>query len=116
MTQKYPLPITNAMLQVANTRAQFPRYDAGGNTADWSGGLTGNEVNVATAKISIANMSSADIENQPRPYHQADKAARMVPPVAEILADIGKDYGTYAGLAGRTGTIGPRDPYPAVKP
>jgi hypothetical protein len=33
-------------------------------------------------------------------------------PNRNVLADIGKDYGPYAGSTGRTGTIGPRDPYP----
>ena len=35
----------------------------------------------------------------------------MVPPL-QILDDLGKDYGIYAGGAGRTGYVTPQQPYP----
>ena len=35
----------------------------------------------------------------------------MVPPL-QIVDDLGKDYGIYAGGAGRTGYITPQQPYP----
>jgi hypothetical protein len=38
----------------------------------------------------------------------------MMIPLRTILADIGKDYGAYTGLTGRTGTIQPRQPYPTT--
>jgi len=116
MTQKLPLPITNAMLAPANQHVTKPRYwGAPEVAADWHGGDFGNDVDIAEATQAIANSGSADVETDYDPQHQEAKSKDMVPQ-RTILADLGKDYGTYTGQAGRTGTIQPRQPYPSVKP
>jgi len=116
MTQRYPLPLTAAMLAKSNAHEGKPRYDSPANVAaDWAGGGTGNEADVATPNVAIASSASAALGTVYVPRHQTEKGTLMVP-LRTILADIGKDYGTYTGAAGRDGTIQPRQPYPAVKP
>ena len=105
---RYPLPITPAMLAPANTLMDRPRYTSG---TDWNGGTPGNEEDVASTTVAIANASSAAINSIYVPRTQAAKAALMVPPL-QVLDDLGIDYGTYAGQAGRTGPVAPRSPYP----
>jgi len=105
---RYPLPITPAMLAPANTLMDRPRYTSG---TDWNGGTPGNEEDIASTTVAIANASSAAINSIYVPRTQAAKAALMVPPLV-ILDDLGIDYGTYAGQAGRTGPVAPRSPYP----
>jgi hypothetical protein len=113
---RYPLPITNAMLAKANIHEGKPRYDTAPNVAaDWHGGQFGDDYDQAEATQAIANSCSARVETDYDPQHQKAKGNDMVPPLT-ILADIGKDYGPYAGAGMRTGTIQPRQPYPAVKP
>jgi hypothetical protein len=108
MTQRYPLPVTNAMLAKANaTHEGKPRYSTG---ADWSGGAPGNEEDVATATSSIVDQTGNAVGPY-APKTQAAKAAQMVPPLP-IVDDLGIDYGTYAGQAGRTGPLAPAAPYP----
>jgi len=115
MTQRYPLPITNAMLTPANGNIAKPRYWGAGVASDWHGGQFGEEYDQAEATQAIANSGSAQITTDYDPQHQKAKAQDMVPPLT-VLADLGRDYGTYSGAPQRAGTIGPRDPYPAVKP
>ena len=113
MTQRFPLPITAAMLATANAANEAkPRYSGPGVAGDWAGGTVGNDVNAASANVAIVG-DAADNFALPdyTPRTQTDRGNLMVPNLT-VLDDIGKDYGTYAGLAGRTGTIGPRDPYP----
>lgn len=112
---RYPLPITNAMLALANTNAALPRY---GTAGDWSMGVTGNDVDTATRSVPIAQASGA-ANFTPYPVAtQAQKAAAMTVALGypasgvPILTDIGIDYGTYSGQAGRAGTITPQAPYP----
>ncbi len=108
---RYPLPITAAMLALANTNAAKPTYSGAGVAGDWAGGATGNDVNAASATVSVARSGSANIEPAYTPTNQTAKGQAMVPSLV-VLADIGKDTGPYAGLAGRTGTITPLAPYP----
>jgi len=108
MTQRYPLPITAAMLAPANPYIDRPRYTSG---VDWNGGSPGNEEDVATSNVAVANAASAQVNSIYAPRTQAGKASGMVPPL-QILDDLGADYGTYAGQAGRTGPVQPRQPYP----
>ena len=108
MTQKYPLPITAAMLAKANENEAKPRYNT---PADWTGGVTGNEQDVATATTPVVSSASAAAGTVYVPRNQLEKSA-LASPLRPILADIGKDYGTYTGAAGRDGTITPRQPYP----
>jgi hypothetical protein len=115
MTQKYPLPITNAMLTPANINIAKPRYWGAGVASDWHGGDTGNDTDHAEATQAIANSGSAQITTDYDPQHQEAKGKDMIP-VLTPLSDLGRDYGVGAGLPYRDGTIGPRDPYPAVKP
>lgn len=115
MTQTFPLPITALMLTPANPNYDRPRYTGAGAATDWSMGATGNEADIATLSTPVADKSSS-ASVTPYPIRtQTAKGAAMVPSRV-IEGDIGKDYGTYAGAAGRTGTITPRAPYPAVKP
>jgi hypothetical protein len=105
---RYPLPLTAAMLAKANaTHEGKPRYSTG---ADWSGGASGNEEDVATATSSIVDQNGV-AWGPYAPKTQTAKAAVMVPPL-QILDDLGIDYGTYAGQAGRTGPVTPLAPYP----
>jgi IPT/TIG domain len=106
----FPQPVTVAMLTPANPRAGYPRYDT---PADWSMGVPGNEEDIATRSEPVVNAASTATVT-PYPIRtQAAKAAAMVPPLP-ILDDLGKDYGSYAGQAGRTGAITPKLPYPDV--
>jgi hypothetical protein len=105
---RYPLPITNAMLTPANANAAKPRYDTPG---DWAQGAVGNEANVATASVALANAASAVPTTAYAPTTQTAKGQAMVPPLT-ILGDIGIDYGAYSGQAGRGGAITPQAPYP----
>jgi hypothetical protein len=107
---RYPLPITAAMLAPANPNFDKPRYNASW-TSDWHGAQFGNEEDQAEATQAIANSCSARVETDYDPQHQKAKAADMVPP-RQIVDDIGKDYGIYAGAPGRTGYVTPRAPYP----
>jgi hypothetical protein len=100
MTQTLPNPITPAMLALANGNAAMPRYIGGG--ADWSGGLTGDDVTVATAAQSLASSASAALATPYSPLNQAQKAAIMVPPDT-LAVDVTKPRGW----------IGPQDPYAA---
>jgi len=113
MTQRYPLPITNAMLAKANQHEGKPRYDAAGAAADWHGGQFGNEQDQAEATQAIANSHSAAVEIDYDPQHQEAKGEDMVPPLV-VLGDMGKDYGTFGGQPYRTGIIEPRTPYPSA--
>jgi hypothetical protein len=105
---RYPLPITAAMLLPANPNVTKPRYDT---PADWSMGVIGNDVDVSSRSVPVVGPDSSATFT-PYPIRtQTAKAAAMVPP-GTVLADIGIDYGTYAGQTGRTGTITPKAPYP----
>jgi IPT/TIG domain-containing protein len=114
---RYPLPITNAMLLPANENITKPRYNTPG---DWSMGATGNDVDTATRSVAIAGPDSTNIFT-PYPIRtQAGKAAAMTTALGypatgvPILADIGIDYGSYAGQTSRSGTITPQAPYPTA--
>jgi len=109
---RYPQPITTAMLAPANSRAAYPRYDT---PADWNMGVVGNDQNVAKATSPKVGAEATTATAIPpiTPANPAAKAAALVPPL-QIVADIGIDYGTYAGQAGRTGTVTPKTPYPDV--
>ena len=115
MTQRYPLPITVAMLTPANGFFARPRYTGAGVTQDWFGGQFGDDYDQSEATQAIGRSDSAQIETDYDPQHQKAKANDMVPPLT-VLADIGQDYGPYAGAGKRTGTIAPRQPYPSVLP
>jgi hypothetical protein len=108
---RYPLPITNAMLAPANTNMDKPRYSGAGVAGDWAGGAVGNDVNVASATVALANAASAVATAAYTPITQTAKGQAMVPSLP-VLSDVGIDYGIYSGLAGRTGTITPQTPYP----
>ena len=115
MTQRYPLPLTAAMLAKANIYEALPRYTGPGEPGDWSGGAVGNDANANTANVAVVNAASATALSDYTPRTQIDKSNLMVPNLT-ILADIGLDYGPYAGQTNRTGTIAPRQPYPSVLP
>ena len=105
---RYPLPITVAMLTPANQHVAKPRY---GTAGDWSMGATGNEADIASRSEPV--VSAADGGSiTPYPIRtQVAKGAAMVPPLVP-LSDLGKDYGAYAGAAGRNGAVQPFQPYP----
>jgi len=108
MTQRYPLPLTAAMLAKANANEGKPRYDS---MTDWHGGDFGHDVDIAEATQAIANRHSAAVETDYDPQHQEGKGKNMVPKLYP-LRDIGKDYGIYNTSPYRSGTIEPRTPYP----
>jgi len=110
MTQKLPLVLPSTVR--ANENEAKPRYNT---PADWTGGAYGNEQDVATASTPVVSRASAAAGTIYTPRAQLEKSA-LATPLRPILDDLGKDYGTYAGAAGRTGTIQPREPYPSVKP
>jgi hypothetical protein len=117
MTQKLPLPLTAAMLAPANVNFDRPRYTGAGVAGDWYAGASGNDINAASASVALksaAATSAADAASY-TPKTQVGKGQAMVPSLV-IAYDIGLDYGDYTGMEGRTGTIAPRAPYPAVKP
>jgi hypothetical protein len=115
MTQRYPLPLTVAMLTPANANIAKPRYWGAGVAEDWHGGQFGNEQDQAEPTQAIANSHSANVEDDYDPQHQEEKGEDMVPPLT-LLSDLGKDYGFFGGQPYRDGTIEPHQPYPSVKP
>src|SRR4029077_16030515 len=88
-----------------------PRYSGSGANTDWSGGTSGNDIDVSIANGALGNSGSAFINAVYAPKTQTAKAAAMVPPPVPAY-DIGIDYGAYAGQTGRNGTITPQAPYP----
>jgi hypothetical protein len=110
MGQRFPLPITPAMLAKANVNEAKPRYDT---PADWSQGATGNDVDIATLTTPVVDASNGGTITPYPTRTQVAKGAAMVPPLVP-LGDLGVDYGTYKGQTGRTGTITPRQPYPTA--
>ena len=114
MTQKLPLPLTPAMLAKANAVNEAkPRYHGAGVAGDWVGGDVGNDVNAATAAVAVVGAATANfVLPDYTPRTQVAKGAGMAPALT-VLADIGIDYGVYAGLEGRDGTVQPHQPYPA---
>lgn len=105
---RYPLPITPAMLLPSNENVTKPRYNT---PADWSMGVSGNDVDIAARSVPVVGPESA-FTFTPYPIRtQTGKAAAMVPQL-QVLGDIGIDYGAYAGQTGRGGTVTPQAPYP----
>jgi IPT/TIG domain len=111
MTQRLPLPITNAMLLPANANFDKPRYTGAGVATDWHGGDVGHDVDIAEATQAVANSHSANVETDYDPQHQEGKGKKMNP-IRTPLSDLGKDYGIYNTSQYRSGTIDPRTPYP----
>lgn len=111
MGQSYPLPITTEMLAPANPNEGAPRAVP----ADYAGGVVGNDWDVATAAVAIADQNGGTgLAYTPRT--QAEKASISPTNYTGVASDIGKDYGEYAEDTGRTGTIAPLDPYPVTVP
>lgn len=106
MGQTFPLPLPSTV--PANVNFDKPRYNS--NT-DWRGGTVGNDVDVASANVSVGSAASGSLYPDFTPRHQTGKGAGMSPALP-VLADLGKDYGAFAGLTGRTGPITPGLPYP----
>ena len=112
MGQRYPSPITAAMLALANPNAGKPRYD---NVADWDQGVGGNDVDAAHLTTAIVD-ASGGAATTPYPIRtQVIKAAAMVPPLT-VLGDLGKDYGEFSGQEGREGWLEPFQPYGTPAP
>jgi hypothetical protein len=110
MAQDYPAPITLPMLTVANANAAKPRYTAAG-AADWSGGVKGDDVDQASAAVSLANSHSANVETDYTPRTQAAKAAMpgTVPPNA-VAGE--PDFTLAIDVARPRGVIAPGQAYP----
>ena len=109
MTQKLPLVLPSTLR--ANENQALPRYYGPGVAGDWVGGAVGNDVNAATAATPVVTSASADVLPNYGPRTQTGRGQGMTPNLT-VLADLGKDYGTYGGMEGRDGTIQPRQPYP----
>lgn len=86
-----PDPITAAMV----TPAYVP-------VISFTGGAEGNDVDVATTSTSAGAYT---------PRTQAQKAGLLG---VAMAADVGIDYGEFAGGATRTGTVEPHEPYPVT--
>ena len=96
MTQTYPLPIPSDVS--SNALADRPRY---GTPGDWAGGAYGDDVNTATATVSLASDSGAAAAADYVPRHQSGRAALMVP-AGVLTTDLGR----------RRGSIAPQQSYP----
>ena len=111
MGQRYPLPITALMVHPANPNCAKPAYWGAGATADWSVGAAGNDIDIATRTEPVTGAHATGVTITPYPIRtQLAKGAAMVPPM-QPLADLGKDYGDYAGETGRDGWTEPFMPY-----
>ena len=108
MTQKLPLPLTPAMLAVANPYAGRPSY---ASARDWSQGATGNDIDIATRTAPVVSAASSATFT-PYPIRTQTAKAAYMSPQSQVLGDLGKDRGEYSGQTGRQGHIHPREPYP----
>jgi hypothetical protein len=112
MGQKYPLPITAAMLASANSNADKPRYST---MADWAGGVKGDDVDTATATVALANSSGGAAEANYTPRTQAQKATLPGAPPESVPIDPGEvhpDYVLAVDVARPRGAIAANQPYP----
>jgi hypothetical protein len=115
MGQRYPLPITPAMLADANPNDGKPRYDSAANVAaDWSGAVIIGEdpglptaANQAFTKANVALARSGGGANEPdyapRNLNAKRTAGNLTAGTVGVI-DIGRNRGG----------ISPRQPYPVV--
>jgi hypothetical protein len=101
MTQTMPLPITAAMLALANPNAGRPRYNT---PADWAGGVSGDDVAVSTANVAIGRACDSGSNPDYAPRTQVQKAglANLTP--GTVMATI---------VTRKRGWIAVRQPYSA---
>lgn len=92
MGQRYPLPITQAMLADSNANEGKPRYDS---MTDWAGGNVGDDVTYASACVALADGSGRAPGAAYTPRTQSEKGASMVPPRV-IVDDISRARGSIA--------------------
>ena len=102
-----PVPVTAAMLAPANARASFPRYSSAG---DWNQGVGGNDMDTKATSPAVGS-ESVNATGLPAAVTRVAFLAARNPAMA-TGSDIGQDYGAYDNYTGRSGFIGPRDPYP----
>jgi hypothetical protein len=107
------VPITVAMLTPANVNYRVPDHHT---TTDWAVGTFGNDIDTSDTSVTLNSAAPTSVPVY-APRTQFDKlSAGNLTPGTVMATDIGKDFGTYSGLFGRTGTIGPQDPYPNSLP
>jgi hypothetical protein len=91
MTQTMPLPITAAMLALANPNAGKPRYNTPG---DWIGGVQGDDVAVSTANVAVARQDGSANNPDYSPRTQVQKAAQAnLTPGTVLAADVSRKRG-----------------------
>jgi IPT/TIG domain-containing protein len=94
MAQRYPLPITPAMLAPANQNIGKPRAST---MADWGGGATGDDIDTASATVTLATASGAAPYPDYLPRTQADKlTAGNLTPGTTMVEDITRPRGWIA--------------------
>lgn len=106
-----PVPITIAMVTKANQVADRPRYST---AADWNQGTTGNDIDGSIATSAKVGAESPASTGNPAMTTQAAARAVRAPTFSPCPGDFGKDYGAYAGQAGRAGDVTPLAAYPDV--
>lgn len=85
MTQTMPLPITAAMVALANPNAGRPRYNT---PADWAGGVSGDDVAVSTANVAIGRACDSGSNPDYTPRTQVQKAAQTNLTPGTVMATI----------------------------
>jgi hypothetical protein len=89
-----PLPITPAMLALANPNAGKPRYNT---PADWIGGVQGDDVAVSTANVAVARSGGGANEPDYAPRTQAQKAGLAnLTPGTTLAVDVSRKRGWIA--------------------
>lgn len=112
MGQRYPLPITPAMLAVANPNAGKPSYSS---MADWLGGVSIGEdpglpgpanepFNTATVAIADASGGANQADYVPRNQNAKRLTANLGTPSPDFTVDVGRNRGA----------LSPSQPYPVA--
>ena len=99
------VPITAAMLAPANPNDAKPRYSGPGVAGDWSGGAVGNDVNAATANVSLASSAATAVANAGADYAPVHPDRQGQPDGAEPRRPRRHRHGLRA-LRGKRGTHG----------
>jgi hypothetical protein len=104
MGQTYPLPITGAMLAVANANAGKPRYTS---MSDWLGGVAGGEdpglpgaanepFNSAAVAVADASGGANQADYAPRNQNAKRQVANLGAPSPTAVVDVGRSRGGVA--------------------
>lgn len=106
MGQRYPSPITAAMLAVSNANAGKPRYDS---MTDWAGGTVGEDPGLASTNTLTRSQASVALANRDGDVAEADYTPRTL---AQKAATLG--VGVANDVGRNRGSIAPGQRYPQV--